>query len=66
MAYELVGGVFARALGGGLLALTHLPPGGGAMTIEADAGVPVRDLALDPAQDLLVLVQTDSLLPLNL
>ncbi|KAF9222211.1 hypothetical protein BS17DRAFT_736128 [Gyrodon lividus] len=63
-AYELVGGIFCKTQnaqhqphGSRQLSATWLPPsdGPGHVLVREDIGVPTRDFAMDPSQDLMVL-----------
>ena len=58
-AYELVGGTFAKVDGANILTLLQLPnPGQDTATvIRRLLDIPTKDFALDPTQDLLVLVK---------
>ncbi|KAH8105215.1 hypothetical protein BXZ70DRAFT_904443 [Cristinia sonorae] len=66
-AYELVGGMFAKSMGhvgtGGSrhLITTWLPSSTKAArsAVRDDLGVPTRDFAIDPSQDLIALVNVD-------
>lgn len=66
-AYELVGGVFAKTMGGlhmggsYHLNATWLPSRTqpARSLIREDLGVPTRDFAIDPSQDLIVIVSRD-------
>lgn len=68
-AYEFVGGTFAKSMGSGgdnwvgskHLNVTWLPTRDKAAKslIRDDLGVPTRDFAIDPSQDLIALVETD-------
>ncbi|TCD61584.1 hypothetical protein EIP91_008187, partial [Steccherinum ochraceum] len=65
-AYELVGGMFAKSMGQGAggsrhLITTWLPSRtkSARSTVREDLGVPTRDFAIDPSQDLIALVNVD-------
>jgi hypothetical protein len=67
MAYELVGGSFAKTMvvddpEKKQLMITKLPSRyrNVSTTIHEDLGVPARDFAIDPSQDLLALLETHS------
>lgn len=69
-AYELVGGVFAKTMdtsangaGSRHFAASYLPSraGGAAETVVEDVGVPTRDFAIDPTQDLIAFVEAPKL-----
>lgn len=64
-AYELVGGVFAKSMGQGTngsrhLITTWLPTATkpARSSVREDIGIPTRDFAIDPSQDLIALVDT--------
>ena len=65
-AYELVGGVFAKSMGHGNggsrhLVTTWLPSSttDARSDVREDLGIPTRDFAIDPSQDLIALVNVD-------
>ncbi|OCH85848.1 hypothetical protein OBBRIDRAFT_739112 [Obba rivulosa] len=66
-AYELVDGVFAKSMGGGFgtgsrhFTTVRLPSRSepASVNVRDDVGIPTRDFAMDPSQDLVALVHND-------
>lgn len=64
IAYELVAGVFAKTDGLNLTVQwlpSFLRPAQQLVRSQAQLGIPIKDFALDPAQDVVALLEADNL-----